>query len=153
MKIEEAIQQSSFRNEKERALVNLSYTSNRIQLKMNETLKPFGISAPQFNALRILKGQDPKPASVKLVMERMLDVSSNASRLIDKLVEKSLVERRTCENDRRQVDVLITESGLKLVNEASRACNQIIDSLQVKDSDARAFNDFLDQIRDQIVES
>jgi len=153
VKIEEVIQQSTFRTERERLLVNLTYTYTRIQFKMNEELKAFGLSAPQFNALRILKGQHPKPASVKLVMERMLDVSSNASRLVDKLVEKKLVERKSCDHDRRQVDVLITKKGLEIVSQATTALNSMIESLTMKDEEARMFNDMLDAIRDQILTS
>jgi DNA-binding MarR family transcriptional regulator len=80
-----------------------------------ELLKPFGVTIPQFNILRILRGQHPKPANVKLLKERMMDKMSDASRLVEKLRAKGLVDRRICDKDRRNVDVLITEDGLKLL--------------------------------------
>jgi len=79
----------------------------------------------QFNLLRILKGQHPQPASVNLLIERMIDKSSNASRIVEKLRMKNFVERKTCPNDRRQVDVLITDTGIKLLNECTAELNQM----------------------------
>ena len=118
MKLEKAIK-SKFRNEHQKAMINIVYTGNWLNSESATVLKPFGISPQQYNILRILRGQYPKPASVKLLKERMLDKMSNASRLVEKLKQKGFVDRQTCENDRRQVDVTITESGLKLLDDTA----------------------------------
>ncbi|QCR23236.1 MarR family winged helix-turn-helix transcriptional regulator [Pontibacter sp. SGAir0037] len=117
MKIEEEIQQRTFKSEHQKAYINVLYTSNWLQLAQAGAFKPFGITLPQYNILRILRGQYPKPATVSLLIERMLDKTSNASRIVDKLEAKGLVTRKQCPQDRRTVDVLITEKGLSLLQE------------------------------------
>ncbi|MHC2993800.1 transcriptional regulator [Pontibacter sp. HJ8] len=117
MRIEEEIQQHTFKNLYQKAYINLIYTSGWVQQEQNAHFKPFGVTLPQYNILRILRGQYPKPATVSLLIERMLDKTSNASRIVDKLVAKELVTRKQCPNDRRTVDVLITEKGLHLLEE------------------------------------
>jgi DNA-binding MarR family transcriptional regulator len=119
MKIEEAIKQKSFPNEALKANINVLYTASFLSNGINQELRPFGITSQQFNILRILRGLHPQPSSVKELSERMIDKSSNASRLVDKLVEKKLVERIICPLDRRQVEVTISEQGLGFLNEVS----------------------------------
>jgi DNA-binding MarR family transcriptional regulator len=75
---------------------------------------------PQFNVLRILKGSDPEALTVNTIIDRMIDKSSNASRIVEKLRQKGLVKRKTCKEDRRRVDVVITEKGKELLEEANR---------------------------------
>ena len=117
MKIEEEIKQSSFKSPYQKAYINLVYTAGWVQLEQNAQFKPFGVTLPQYNILRILRGQYPKPATVSLLIERMLDKTSNASRIVDKLEAKELVTRKQCPHDRRTVDVLITDKGLELLQE------------------------------------
>ncbi len=115
MKLEEEIVQAKFKNEFNKAVVNILYTSNWLHSMHAKTLKPFGLTNQQFNILRILRGQHPNPATVRLLTERMLDKMSNASRLVEKLRVKGLVGRDTCTQDRRQVNVCITKEGLELL--------------------------------------
>lgn len=117
MKIEDEIQQSAFKSEYHKAYINMIYTSNWLEQEQSNLFKPFGVTLPQYNVLRILRGQYPKPATVSLLIERMLDKTSNASRIVDKLEVKGLVTRKQCPNDRRTVDVLITDKGLALLKE------------------------------------
>ena len=84
---------------------------------MKALLKPFGLTAQQYNVLRILRGQQNNPMTVLGITERMMDKMSNASRLVDKLLEKKLVLRRECPQDRRAVDVMILPAGLSLLEE------------------------------------
>ena len=125
--IEEAIQQAAFTDPAHRAQVNIIYTSNWLNQLTTAALRPYGLSLQQFNVLRILRGRGSEPSTVKLLTERMLDKMSNASRLVDKLREKGYVERKECASDRRRVDIVITEAGLRIVEEASRAVNEIKD--------------------------
>src|SRR5690606_34580691 len=97
--------------------INLVFTANWLEQAQSNLFKPFGVTLPQYNVLRILRGQHPKPATVSLLIERMLDKTSNASRIVDKLEVKGMVTRKQCPNDRRTVDVLITDKGLALLKE------------------------------------
>jgi len=117
MTINEAIQTNSFVTVHQKAIVNLTYTHSWLQLKHTDWLKPYGLSIQQFNILRILRGQFPDPASVNLLIDRMVDKNSNVSRLVEKLRIKKLVIRKPNQIDRRQVDILITDCGLKLLKE------------------------------------
>ena len=116
----------------------------------NEQLKPYNISWQQFNILRILKGQRPEPATVKMLTARMIDKMSNASRLVEKLKNKGLVDRRSCSEDRRRVDIYITEKGLALVNEITDVVeNEIERTLSsISTKEAEVLNTLLDKLRD-----
>ncbi len=109
MKLEEEIKQKKFRNEFHKLAVNIIYTHSWLEYNISKFFKKFNITSNQFNILRILRGQYPEPVSINLLKERMLDIMSDASRLVDRLVAKGLVKRTTCVNDRRKVDVIITK--------------------------------------------
>ena len=149
MKIEEAIKQERFISEFQKAHLNILYTAAWLTYETTQMLKPFGITWQQFNVLRILRGRRPKPATVKLLTERMIDKMSNASRLVDKLVKKGLVERQSCESDRRQVDVFLTEKGLELVNSASAVIDSRLhgSNIPLTDEESTRLNEFLDRMR------
>ena len=117
MSIEKDIQQNSFKSPYSKAVINIFYTNNWLTSLQMEIFKPFDLTPQQYNVLRILRGQYPEPITVIAIIERMLDKMSNASRLVDKLLAKELVIRRVCPNDRRAVDVIITEKGLDLLSE------------------------------------
>ena len=129
-------------------MVNILFTGNWMNLLNSKNLKTFGLTLPQFNILRILRGQYPKPATVNLLIERMLDKSSNASRIVDKLLRKNLVVRKTCKKDRRSVDVLITEKGLELLKQTdnkNEEWKQNYKTLNLKE--AKKLNYLLDKLR------
>jgi DNA-binding MarR family transcriptional regulator len=93
------------------------YTYNVIGDKLNELLKPFDLSGEQYNVLRILRGQKGKPANMCLIQDRMLAKNSNTTRLIDKLLVKDLVTRNVCPENRRKMEILITNKGLDLLED------------------------------------
>lgn len=95
--------------------LNLMYTTKWLEYKQLESFKEYDITPQQYNVLRILRGQQGNPIKVSDITERMLDKSSNTSRLVDKLLAKNLAKRTSCESDRRAVDVVITEEGLELL--------------------------------------
>ncbi|MHA8065695.1 MarR family winged helix-turn-helix transcriptional regulator [Aquirufa sp. ROCK2-A2] len=117
MGINDDIKQQNFTSEEQKALLNVIFTGNWVAHQQHELLKPFGLTMQQYNVLRILRGQNGQPMTVLAIIERMLDKTSNASRLVDKLLEKKLVIRRECPNDRRAVDILILPEGLSLLSE------------------------------------
>lgn len=99
-----------------RAFLNIMVTGAWLQGKMNALLKPHGLTEPQFNVLRILRGQQGTPMNLYEIGERMVHPTSNVSRIIDKLLEKGWAERRACEENRRRVDITITKTGLSLLD-------------------------------------
>lgn len=148
MKIEEAIKQKKFKSEYQKLYINIIYTANWLNNESIKTLKPFGISPQQYNVLRILKGQHPNAISVNNIIDRMLDKNSNASRLVDKLKQKELVEREVCSNDRRQVDIKITEKGILLLDEIAEKMDSFIDIRNsISENEAAITNEILDKLR------
>ena len=116
MKLEDEIKQKKFKNEYHKLAVNIIYTGNWLSHHHYKHCKKYGITPEQFNILRILRGQHPKPATINLLIERMLNKMSNASRLVEKLRKKGLLVRQTNNVDRRACDVLVTQKGLSLLN-------------------------------------
>ena len=136
---------SKFPNEKVKALLNIKYTASWLDQIGNELLKPYNISEQQYNILRILRGAG-KEISVTEVKERMIQKSPNATRLMDKLCDKNLIERIRCENDRRVVYVKISKKGLELIKKINMSEFDIyLDRLT--ESEAKTLNDLLDKIR------
>lgn len=149
MKIEEEIKQSTFKSEHQKAHINLIYTSGWVQQAQAALFKPYGVTLPQYNVLRILRGQHPKPATISLLIERMLDKTSNASRIVDKLEAKGLVTRKQCPDDRRTVDVLITNKALALLKEMDGLEGGIKTGISsLSEQEAQDLNRLLDKIRD-----
>ncbi len=149
MRIEDEIRQKKFLNEFQKVHVNILFTAAWLGQQTTRVLKPFGISSQQFNILRILRGMHPQPATIKLLTERMIDKMSNASRLVDKLVQKGLVIRTESDLDRRRVDVQITPKGLELLHRASAAVEtQIHNGAQhLNTEEAVQLNELLDRLR------
>jgi DNA-binding MarR family transcriptional regulator len=148
MEIEKEIVQRKFKNPLQKAVVNIAYTSSWLISKESAQLKPFGVTLQQYNILRILRGQHPLPATITLLTERMLDKMSNASRLVDKLQAKGLVDRKTCPHDRRQADVLINDLGLSVLKEMDGAMEIVDLSLgQLSDAELEMLSHLLDRLR------
>lgn len=136
---------STFPNNKVKATLNILYTANWISSQQNAFFKPFGLSPQQFNILRILRGAG-KPIKVQTVKERMIERSPNATRLMDKLCAKNLINRSHCSTDRRVVFVEINKKGLDLLEEISKHMNN--DLLKnLSESEAKQLSDLLDKIR------
>ncbi|WP_192823449.1 MarR family winged helix-turn-helix transcriptional regulator [Rufibacter sp. LB8] len=149
MKIEEEIKQPVFKDPYHKAHINLIFTANWVGLRQSNLFKPFGVTLPQYNVLRILRGQHPKPATVNLIIERMLDKTSNASRIVDKLEVKQLVTRTQCATDRRTVDILITEKGLALLKQMDEVEDlKKVGVHNLSAQEATLLSDLLDKIRD-----
>ncbi len=153
MRIEEEIKQKAFKNEFHKLVINLKFTAGWLGGIHNKIFRSHGISSQQYNVLRILRGQYPEPSSLILIRERMLDKESNASRLIDKLETSGYSKRVQCPNDRRQVDITITEKGRRLLEvidpEVDHVTNQI---LNLTEKEAELLNDLLDKLRNNLDE-
>ncbi|OJX55164.1 MAG: MarR family transcriptional regulator [Flavobacterium sp. 38-13] len=117
MKIEEIIKTTSPMAICKRTVLNIMYTQNVLSERFNEILKAYDLSPEQFNVLRILKGQNGKPTNMCVIQERMIAKTSNTTRLVDKLLLKELVTREICPDNRRKMEIAITEKGLELLAE------------------------------------
>ncbi|RYJ40761.1 MarR family transcriptional regulator [Flavobacterium anhuiense] len=100
-----------------KVILNIMYTQNVVQDHFNELLKPYDLSGEQYNVLRILRGQKGKPANMCVIQERMLAKTSNTTRLVDKLLLKDFVTRNVCPDNRRKIEVSITQKGLDVLKE------------------------------------
>ncbi len=148
MRLEEEIKQKKFKSEHHKLMVNLIYTTNWLMSIHGPLMKQYGLTVQQYNILRILRGQYPNPCTVNLLKERMLDKMSDASRLVDRLLEKSLLERRTCENDRRRVDISITAAGLDLLKKVDEDETKLYARMNMlSEEEASLVNDLLDKLR------
>ena len=148
MSIEKDIHQQSFRNPQQKAIVNLLFTYGWAIEKMKEFLSCADITHQQFNILRILRGAYPKPLSTLQIRERMLDKASDTSRIVDRLILKELVEKKTCNKDKRLVDVTITEKGKALLQRLD-AEQEKMDALtaNLSDEEAERLSFLLDKLR------
>jgi MarR family 2-MHQ and catechol resistance regulon transcriptional repressor len=136
---------SKFTSNKVKALINIKYTSNWLSSRENEFFKPYGISPQQYNILRILRGSKDK-IKVQIVKDRMIERAPNATRLMDKLCDKNLIERERCEHDRRVVFVKISEVGLGLLSSIDNIKNvSFLDNLS--EEEAATLSNLLDKIR------
>lgn len=136
---------SKFPNNKVKALLNIVYTANWISSHQNAFFKPYGISPQQYNILRILKGAD-EAIKVQIIKDRMIERSPNATRLMDKLCAKQLIERIACPDDRRVVHIQITKNGLVLLEDISKHMkDDYIKNLT--EEEAGILSDLLDKIR------
>ena len=147
-KLEDEIKQKRFDSEQHKLIINLIFTSNWLNGISQKQFKPFGITPQQYNVLRILKGQFPNPASVGMVQERMLDKSSNITRLVDKLLEKEFVSR--CENpsNRRMQELRITDKGLGFLTAVSAQQKNFLElTSHISDEEATRVNEILDKLR------
>jgi DNA-binding MarR family transcriptional regulator len=149
MSIETDIKQKKFRSPYQRLALNLIYTSNWIQYQQVDGFREHDITSQQYNVLRILRGQYPSPIKVSDIAERMLDKNSNTSRLIDKLLAKKLVDRKSCPNDRRAVDVIITEAGLELLKKLDPVVDEWDNNMNaITHEEADLISSLLDKIRE-----
>jgi DNA-binding MarR family transcriptional regulator len=147
-RIEDDIQQTTFRNELSKAGINLIYTGTWLKTLHSDFFKSFGITWPQHNILRILRGQKGKAVSVNTIKERMMDKSSNVSRITEKLQRKKLIECQPSAVDKRSVDVTITQKGLDLLTKVEARVPEINNLLaHLEPSELVLLNILLDKIR------
>lgn len=148
MGLEEDIQQKKFATEFEKAAVNILFTASWLHNINAARFKKHGITPEQYNVLRILRGSFPKALRLSDVSCRMIDKSSNATRLVEKLRLKGLVSREICPNNRRQVDISITEKGLAILTRIDNESDEWLGTLKaITQTEAKELNRILDKLR------
>lgn len=147
MALEKDINQQVFRSEYQKSAINLIYTFNWMNEKMTKLFEPFDITQQQFNILRILRGAG-QPLSTLQIRQRMLDKMSDTSRIVDRLIKKGMVKKTTCDEDRRLVDILLTDKGKKLL-QTMDGLNDEMESIfkYLSEEEARKLNALLDKVR------
>jgi len=147
MSIEKDIN-THFKNEFQKTRLNIHYTHNYLSHKSNALFKEFGLSSTQFNVLRILRGQYPSATCIGLIKERMLDKSSDVSRIADRLVSKQLIFRNECPIDRRQKDIIISKKGLEILSKMD-TCEKALDTQlkHLNSNELATLNKLLDKLR------
>ncbi len=147
MSLEEDINQQKFRNEFQKAGINIIFTFNWMTEKMRGLFEEHGLTSQQFNILRILRGAG-QPLSTLQIRQRMLDKMSDTSRIVDRLILKGVVKKTICKTDKRLVDVSITDKGKKLLaklDEHQDEMDNVISNLS--EAEAMQLNGLLDKIR------
>lgn len=147
--IEELLKTKPFTDPYQKAFLNVMYTGVWLQHKVSQSLKPHDLTEPQFNVLRILRGQNGCSMNLYEIQNRMIQKMSNVSRLIDKLLAKGLVERVECKDNRRRVDISITKAGLEMLLHIEPDIQKLYDELKsnISSEQAQAINDVLDEMR------
>jgi DNA-binding MarR family transcriptional regulator len=148
MSLEAEIKQEKFESEHQKAAVNVLFTSSWLYNLNAQYLKGQGLTPEQFNVLRILRGSHPRALKLADITCRMIDKSSNATRLVEKLRQKSMVSRSVCKSNRRQVDIHITPKGLRVLGALDKDSDQwstILKNLTV--AEAGQLSALLDKLR------
>jgi len=148
MKIDQEIQSTRFEDNYHKLTINISYTYGWITNITREKFEKYNLTSQQFNILRILRGQYPNPATINLLKERMVDKMSDASRIVDRLIQKGMVSRCTNKKDRRAVDIRISDQGLEILSKMDRefkAKDFLEDNLT--EEEAGQLSDLLDKMR------
>jgi DNA-binding MarR family transcriptional regulator len=147
--IEEIIKSTIKLSVTKKVMLNLAYTRNYIGDKFSELLKPYGISSEQYNVLRILRGQKGNPLNMQDIQERMVTKNSNTTRLIDKLLIKEMVIRNTCPNNRRKIEIKITENGLNTLSKLDPVIenHELFFTEKLTNSELETLNILLEKIR------
>lgn len=148
MSLEADIQQKTFRNEHQKAILNILYTQNFLVSRMTEVFKKFDITRQQYNVLRILRGQFPDPATINLIKERMLEKMSDTSRIVERLRLKGLIQREDGKSDKRAAEISITPAGLDLLRKMQPEVDEldgVLTGLTLEE--AKELNSLLDKVR------
>jgi DNA-binding MarR family transcriptional regulator len=148
MSLEEDILQPKFNSEYDKAVVNILFTGSWLYNLNASRFKPYDITPEQYNVLRILRGSHPKPMMLADITSRMIDKSSNATRLVEKLRAKGFLKREICEDNRRQVDIFITEKGLSVLKKIDQESAEWLSKLKsISKAEAAELNRILDKLR------
>ena len=149
MQIEQAIKSIHTLAISTKTVVNMMYTSRIVEEAIVSVLKQYDLSTPQYNVLRILRGQNGNPAQLSTLQERMIDRSSNTTRLVDKLIDKGWMRRNICKDNRRKIEMFITDDGLHILKQLDPIIennnNTILSNLS--NSELEHLNSLLDKLR------
>ncbi|WP_088342216.1 MarR family winged helix-turn-helix transcriptional regulator [Robiginitalea sediminis] len=148
MNVEQILQTKTPLPLRQRSVIHLVLVHYHVYDTLTQALKPFEVSVPQFNVLRILRGQKGEPANLSTINGRMINKMSNTTRLVDKLIAKGFVRRNICPENRRKVEIFLTDQGAESLREMDKAVAGAEATLMqhFSDQDLKDLNNLLDQI-------
>jgi MarR family transcriptional regulator, organic hydroperoxide resistance regulator len=114
----------NFRSREQQATLGLLRTADAMKRSLAQVVEPHGVTAQQYNVLRILRGAGPDGLPTLSIGERMIEQTPGVTRLVDRLERKGLVDRKPCPKDRRRVFCRITSKGLELLTELEEPVNR-----------------------------
>jgi DNA-binding MarR family transcriptional regulator len=148
MRLEEEIKQKEFNNDYHKGIVNIIYTFNWLDNKSTDFFKNYDLTSQQYNILRILRGQYPNPCTINLLKERMLDKMSDASRIVERLRLKKLLERNQSASDKRSVDIQISPKALDLLEKIDQDLKAFYSLMHnLNKEEIQILNNLLDKLR------
>ncbi|MFT2010750.1 MarR family winged helix-turn-helix transcriptional regulator [Pontibacter sp. 13R65] len=148
MRIEDELHQKDFKDDYRRLLANLLFTNNWVNQQVMPFFKELDLTLQQHNVLAILRGQHPKPVCFGEIQDRMVDRNSNVTRLVDKLIEKGYVTRVICPDNRRMIEVRITEKGLEKLQQVDNSFPQLLAQFHnLSQQEAVQASELLDKLR------
>ena len=133
------------------AYFNLLKTGSWVEENVKKALRPFNLTHAQLNALYILFESDPEPVSANELKKKILVSNPDVTRLLDRLVNKGYVLRETCPENRRKIDISLTDSGRKLFMQAHMSAKQAIGDFferQITEDEANELRRILHKIRE-----
>lgn len=133
-----------------KAYFKLLETANWIDQQVKSCLHQFDITHPQYNVLRILRGSIPMPLSSTDIKDRMIVISPDMTRLLDRLIKKELIDKRICPDNRRKVEVMISEKGIELLEDIQPIIMEKVQYFyhdQISELEAQQLYDILQKIR------
>ena len=148
MKLEEAIKSNKFKNETQKAALNVLYTAWWLKTNMSKGLKEFGITHEQYNVLRILKGKYPDQICVRDIACRMIEKNSNVPRIVDRLEIKKLVKRTTSQLDKMETVISLTHAGILLLEASTKSIDHTMETVTIlTEIESIQLNKLLEKLR------
>ena len=148
MRLEDELKQKEFKSPYQKGYLNILFTANWLENQSKDFFQQYDLTNQQYNVLRILRGHSPEPATVGYLKERIIDKMCDVSRIVERLRIKELIERKTCKEDRRSVDIVITPKGQDLLKKIDTQIDTMNAALHnLTDSELEQLNTLLDKIR------
>lgn len=120
--MDEIRKQRPFESREQEVFLNVMRTAEALSEGMSALLKPFGLSATQYNVLRILRGAEAcccetSGMACREIGERMVTRDPDITRLLDRMEKAGLIKRERGKQDRRVIKTAITDEGLRILKE------------------------------------
>lgn len=148
VKLEEEIKQSRFESQHQKAVLNVIFTANWINTNFRDVFKPYDLTPQQYNVLRILRGRHPKAANPGEIKEVMLDKNPDLTRLCDRLCKVGLITRTIDRNNRRKMNIKITDKGLEVLAQIDPEMKKLQDAMNhLTEQEATLLSDLMDKMR------
>lgn len=150
MALKDRLKQQKFSSVQQQAMLGILSCADVLNRHMEDLISPFGITAAQYNVLRILRGVYPEGHPRGEITSRMIQIAPDVTRLIDRLERQQLVVRGKSTSDGRLSMTFITDKGLTLLNEIDPQIKKFDQHLRkhFPDVDAVALATLSDKLRE-----